>query len=66
MSVEQFETIALYLCVSGLIAYMLFVMYKLAVESKAGKIGALAIYLTLGLGIFGFVAKKVLTLVISV
>ena len=66
MSVEQFETIALYLCVSGLIAYMFFVMYKLVVESNAGKVGAFVILLTLGLGIFGFVAKKVLTLVISV
>ena len=66
MAVEQFETVSLYLCVSGLIAYMLFIMYKLAVESKAGKIGTIAIFLTLGLGIFGFVAKEVLTIVISV
>ncbi len=66
MAVEQFETISLYLCVSGLIAYMFFIMYKLAAESKAGKFGSMAIFLTLGLGIFGFVAKEVLTLVISV
>lgn len=66
MAVEQFESISLYLCVSGLIAYMFFIMYKLAAESKAGKIGTMAIFLTLGLGIFGFVAKEVLTLVISV
>ncbi|MEZ5511160.1 MAG: DUF2788 domain-containing protein [Gammaproteobacteria bacterium] len=66
MAVEQFETISLYLCVSGLIAYMFFIMYKLAVESKAGKLGTIAIFVTLGLGIFGFVAKEVITLVISV
>ncbi|MDV7401700.1 DUF2788 domain-containing protein [Arthrospira platensis SPKY1] len=66
MAVEQFETISLYLCVSGLIAYMFFIMYKLATESKAGKLGTIAIFVTLGLGIFGFVAKEVLTLVIAV
>lgn len=66
MAVEQFETISLYLCVSGLIGYMFFIMYKLAAESKAGKTGTIAIFLTLGLGIFGFIAKEVLTIVISV
>ncbi|MEZ5506717.1 MAG: DUF2788 domain-containing protein [Gammaproteobacteria bacterium] len=39
---------------------------SLAVESKAGKLGTIAIFVTLGLGIFGFVAKEVITLVISV
>ena len=66
MSVEQFEAVSLYVCVSGLIAYMFFIMYKLAAESKAGKIGTFAIFLTLGLGIFGFVAKEVLTIVIDI
>ena len=66
MSIEQFETMSLYVCVSGLIAYMLFIMYKLAAESKAGKLGTLAIFLTLGLGIFGFIAKEVITVAMSV
>lgn len=62
ISVEQFETISLYVCVSGLLLYMFFIMYKLAKESKAGKIGTFAIFLTLGLGMFGFIAKEILTL----
>lgn len=66
MSIEQFEMMSLYLCVSGLIAYMFFIMYRLAVDSKAGKVGTLTIFLTLGLGIFGFVAKEVITVAISV
>jgi hypothetical protein len=66
MSVEQFEVVSLYVCVSGLIAYMFFIMYKLASESKAGKLGTFAIFLTLGLGVFGFIAKEVLTIVIAV
>lgn len=66
MPIEQFETLSLYVCVSGLIAYTLFIMYKLAAESKAGKIGRFAIVMTLGLGIFGFVAKEVIAAVNSV
>jgi hypothetical protein len=66
MSVEQFEMVSLYICVSGLIAYMFFIMYRLASESQAGKLGTFAIFLTLGLGVFGFIAKEVLTVVISV
>lgn len=66
MSVEQFETVSLYICVSGLIAYMFFIMYKLAAESKAGKMGTFTIFLTLGLGMFSFIAKEVLAVVISV
>jgi len=46
--------------VSALILYMMFIMYKLVKESKAGKFGAFIIFLALGLGIFGFVAKTVI------
>lgn len=62
MSTEQFETISLYVCVTGLILYMFFIMYKLAQESKAGKFGTFAIFLTLGLGMVGFIAKQIITL----
>ena len=63
---QQFETISLYVCVSGLILYMLFIMFKLAQESKAGKLGTIAIFGSQGLGIFGFVVKEVLSVVIQV
>ncbi len=62
MSVEQFEMLSLYVLVSGLILYMFYIMYKLAKESKAGKMGTFAIFLTLGLGMFGFIAKEIITL----
>ncbi len=62
MTTEQFETISLYVLVSGLILYMFFIMYKLAKESKAGRFGTFAIFLTLGLGMFGFIAKEIITL----
>jgi hypothetical protein len=45
---------------------MMFVMYKLAEESGAGRFGTLMIFLSLGLGIVGFAAKSVIQLVMEV
>jgi hypothetical protein len=66
VSVQQFEEISLFLGVGGLILYMMFVMYKLAEESGAGRFGTLMIFLSLGLGIAGFAAKSVIQLVMEV
>ena len=65
ISIEQFETISLYFCVGGLILYMFYIMYRLAKDSKAGKIGTIAIFGTLGLGVMGFVFKEILTVVLD-
>jgi len=65
ISIEQFETISLYVCVGGLILYMFYIMYRLAKDSKAGKIGTIAIFGTLGLGVMGFVFKEILTIVLD-
>jgi len=45
---------------------MVYIMYKLAKESGAGRFGTAMIFLTLGLGIVGFAAKSVIQLVIQV
>ena len=66
MSVEQFETISLNLGIGGLIAYMVYIMYRLARDSGAGRFGSLTIFLALGLGIAGFAAKSVIQLLIEV
>ena len=66
MDIEQFEMLSLYVCVSGLILYMFFIMYKLAKESKAGKMGTIAIFLVLGLVVIGFIAKEVMTLLLDI
>jgi hypothetical protein len=66
MSVEQFETISLNLGVGGLVLYMLYIMYRLARESNAGRFGTLVIFLSLGLGIAGFAVKSVIQMVIEV
>ncbi|WP_245391620.1 DUF2788 domain-containing protein [Thioflexithrix psekupsensis] len=53
---QYFLTIGLF-C---LIAYMMFIIFKLGQESKAGKWGYFVLFLALGLGMFGFIAKTVI------
>ncbi len=65
MSEEEFVSIALPVCLVGLILYMMYIMYKLAKESKAGKFGTFVIFIALGLGVFGFIAKEVLIRVLE-
>lgn len=65
MTEEEFVAIALPICLSGLILYMFYIMYKLASESKAGKFGTVMIFVGLGLGLLGFIAKEVLIQVLE-
>jgi hypothetical protein len=60
MSIAEFEHIALTVGISGLILYMLFIIYNLGKESKAGKFGFFILFLALGLGFVGFIAKTVI------
>lgn len=64
--IELFEEISLYLGIGGLMLYMLYVMARLAVESRAGRLGSLVIFVSLGLGIVGFAAKSVIQVLIEV
>ena len=66
MSIERFEDLSLTFGIGGLVLYMVYIMYKLAKESGAGRFGTAMIFLTLGLGIVGFAAKSVIQLVIQV
>lgn len=66
MSIETFESWSLTLGIGGLVLYMVYIMYKLAQQSGAGRFGTAMIFLTLGLGIIGFAAKSVIQIVIQV
>ena len=66
MSIEQFELLSLRLGIGGLVLYMVYIMYRLAQESGAGRFGTLMIFLSLGLGIIGFALKSVIQLVVQV
>ncbi len=65
MDVEVFEDISLFLGVGGLILFMLFIVWDLAKESKAGRLGTFVLFTALGVGLFGFVIKGVLMEIIE-
>lgn len=60
MSFEQFEEYALWLGVGGLILFMVFIVWNLAKESRAGRFGTFVLFIALGLGLLGFLIKTVL------
>lgn len=46
--------------VGAFMAYMVFIIFQLARESKAGRFGTFVLFLGLGVGLIGFVAKGVI------
>lgn len=60
MTLEQFESWSLSIGVSALMLYMLFIIYRLAKDSRAGRFGLLVLLLALGLGFVGLIAKAIL------
>ena len=58
MTVADFiETWGLTLGIGALIAFMVFIIWDLAKQSKAGKFGTLVLFIGLGLGMAGFLVK---------
>ncbi|QID18233.1 DUF2788 domain-containing protein [Nitrogeniibacter mangrovi] len=60
LTVAEFEDISLKVCFTGLILYMLFIIGNLARQSKAGRYGTMWMFVALGLGFVGFVAKAII------
>lgn len=58
MTIEQFEELSLTIGLSSLILFMVFIVWRLAKESNAGKFGTFILFLVLGFGVLGFVMKK--------
>ena len=56
----EFGELCLKFLLSGLIAYMVFIIGQLAWESKAGKYGAIWMFVGLGVGFIGFMAKGII------
>ncbi len=57
MTVTQFEEIALTVGIAALVGLMFFIVYDLARKSRAGRLGTIVLFLALGLGVLGFLAK---------
>lgn len=60
LSIAEFEDISLKVLVGGLICYMLFIIWNLARESKAGRYGMAWMFFGLGFGFIGFIAKSII------
>ena len=59
-SEEQIAAFGLTFGVGGFMLYMLFIIGNLAWASKAGKFGTFIIFVGLGFGMVGFVAKMLI------
>jgi len=59
-SEEQIAGFGLSFGLGAFMLYMVFIIGQLAWESKAGKFGTFVLFLALGLGMLGFVAKVVI------
>ena len=57
---EQIAQFGLSVGVSAFMLYMVFIIAQLARESKAGRFGTFVLFLALGFGLLGFVAKGVI------
>lgn len=66
LSEEQIAQWGLTFGVGGFILYMVFIIVQLARESKAGKFGTFMLFLVLGFGILGFIAKNVLIWLLNI
>jgi hypothetical protein len=65
MDVEQFEAISFYVGCSVLMGYMMFIIWRLARDSKAGRFGTLMLFIVLAVGMIGFIAKEAMVLLMG-
>ena len=65
MNEEVVAQYGLSLGVGGCMLYMLFIIWKLSREAKAGKFGTFVLFLVLSFGMLGFVAKQILMWVLG-
>ena len=66
MNEALFSEIALYVCLTGLIVWMGFIVWDLAKKSRAGRFGTVALFTVLGAGVVGFIVKTVLVEVMAI
>ena len=57
---EQITEFGLTWGIGGFILLMLFIIYSVARESRAGRFGSVVLFFVLAFGIFGFLLKQVI------
>ncbi len=62
---EQISGFGLTFGVGAFMLYMVFIIWQLARESKAGRFGTFVLFLGLGVGLVGFVAKGLIQLLLG-
>lgn len=65
VSADTVTKIGLYALLPAFIAFLFFIMWDIAKKSQAGKAGTFWIFVALGAGFIGFLAKIVLEIVIK-
>jgi len=65
MTYDQFESLAMPVMIFGLVAFMGFIVWDLAKKSKAGRYGTAVLFFALGLGVFAFIIKEILIIVVE-
>ncbi|MFM7507652.1 MAG: DUF2788 domain-containing protein [Rubrivivax sp.] len=63
---EQVAQFGLTFGVGAFMLYMVFIIFQLARESKAGRFGTFVLFLALGVGLVGFSAKGIIKWVMGV
>lgn len=58
---QQISEFGLTVGVGGFMLFMCYIIWNLAKESKAGKLGTFVLFFVLAFGMLGFVAKTILT-----
>jgi hypothetical protein len=62
---EQIAGFGLSFGVGAFMLYMVFIIWQLARESKAGRFGTFVLFLALGVGLVGFAAKGLIQLLLD-
>lgn len=65
-SEQQIAAFGMTFGLGAFILYMLFVIWKLAKDSKAGNLGTMVLFFVLAFGMLGFVAKSILQWVLDI
>jgi len=66
ISEEQFAQFGLTFGLGAFLLYMLFIIWNLARESQAGKLGTFILFVVLAFGMVGFVAKGLIKLFMGI
>ncbi len=65
-SEAEFAQFGLTFGLGAFMLYMLFIIYNLARESKAGRMGTFVLFLVLAFGMIGFIAKGAIKLLMGI